>query len=141
MDSGAVLIRVLLGAFGLVGLISVYIFQRIDLVSFFSDTSYEAGIYFIANRFVRIFFNDLFMLIILYALFADRKVLLFAFWIQIIDLFILLPIYLAIKLTLEGDSEISSPFLSQFHRLIVNPTLMILLIPAVYYQKIMLRKN
>jgi hypothetical protein len=58
-----------------------------------------------------------------------------AVFIQLIDLVVLLPIYLLIKLAMEGDEEISSPLLSQFHRLIVNPTLMILLLPAIYFQR------
>nr|WP_262899620.1 exosortase F system-associated protein [Chryseosolibacter histidini] len=92
--------------------------------------------HFSINRLARIFLNDIFMLLVLYALFADTRILKLALWVQVIDLLVLLPLYLVVKLSLEGDSEISSPFLSQFHRLIVNPTLMILIIPAVYYQRL-----
>ena len=75
------------------------------------------------------------MLLILWAWFKDPFVTRLAIWIQLIDVFILLPVYLYFKLSMEGISEISMPVLSQLHRLIVNPTLMILLIPAVYFQK------
>jgi len=44
------------------------------------------------------------------------------------ELFILLPVYFALKISLEGDAEISSPLLSQLHRMIVNPLLMLVLI-------------
>jgi len=50
------------------------------------------------------------------------------------EFFILLPIYFIMKLSLEGDSEISSPLLSQLHRMIVNPLLMIILILGLVYQ-------
>ncbi|MFN7791875.1 MAG: hypothetical protein ACK5NM_04935, partial [Cyclobacteriaceae bacterium] len=79
--------------------------------------------------------NDFFMLLLLAGWFRSRSVLQLAFAVQLIDFFLLLPVYLLVKLNLEGDVEISSPLLSQFHRLIVNPTLMILLIPAVYFQR------
>ena len=53
----------------------------------------------------------------------------------LVEFFILLPAYLVAKLYFEGDSEISSPLLSFVHRLIVNPTLMVLTIIAFAYQK------
>jgi exosortase F-associated protein len=125
---------VLIGLLGLLGLVAAYLFQYTDILSVFALSS-SAEARFIANRFVRIIINDSSMMAILYALFYDRGVLKLAFYIQLIDLFLLFPIYLAFKLPAEGASELSSPFLSQFHRLIVNPTLMILLIPALIFQR------
>ncbi len=58
-----------------------------------------------------------------------------AFLLFLVELFIILPLYFWIKLSTEGDSELSSPLLSQIHRLIINPTLMILLIVSFLYQK------
>jgi exosortase F-associated protein len=133
--------RVLAGSVGLAGLALVFIFQQTYLSSITGPGFSNNETNFIVNRFLRIFLNDAFMLLILYALFADYKVLKLAVFIQVIDLAVLFPAYLVVKLTLEGDSEISSPFLSQFHRLIVHPTLMILLIPAFYYQKLVLRRS
>jgi exosortase F-associated protein len=123
----------LLIAFG--GLVLVFVFQRTINFSWVADSDQHANLIFSINRFLRLLLNDLFMIVLLAAWFNDRSVLKLAFFIQLIDLFILLPIYLVIKLTVEGDEEISSPLLSQFHRLIVNPTLMILLIPAIYFQR------
>ncbi len=91
---------------------------------------------FIARKVFRVLLNDLFMLIFISAWFKDRRVTKLAIAIQLIDGLILLPTYLAIKLWMEGPSEISAPLLSQFHRIIVNPILMILLIPATYFQRI-----
>lgn len=137
MEHGQGLItRVVIGAAGVAGLALVFLFQRTDVLGLISQTHFSPEMHFSINRLVRIFLNDIFMLLVLFALFIDTRILKLALWVQTIDLLVLLPLYLAIKLSLEGDSEISSPFLSQFHRLIVNPTLMILIIPAVYYQRL-----
>lgn len=90
---------------------------------------------FVVKKVARVLLNDFFMLIFIAAWFKDAKVTRLAILIQLVDGLVLLPLYLVFKLNLEGPSEISAPLLSQFHRLIVNPTLMILLIPAVYFQK------
>ncbi|MBT1700504.1 exosortase F system-associated protein [Fulvivirgaceae bacterium PWU4] len=128
--------RVAIGAAGVAGLAFVFLFQRTDVLALISQAQLSPEMHFSINRLARIFLNDIFMLLVLYALFADTRILKLALWVQVIDLLVLLPLYLVVKLSLEGDSEISSPFLSQFHRLIVNPTLMILIIPAVYYQRL-----
>ena len=127
--------RIALGVSAIIGLAVVFMVQHIDLLGEITATKYSSGLHFTVNRMLRIFFNDACMLLFIHALFHDRNVLRLAIYIQVIDLFVLFPLYLALKLPFEGASELSSPFLSQLHRLIVNPTLMILLIPAVYYQK------
>ncbi|MCX8492556.1 MAG: hypothetical protein ORN54_15975 [Cyclobacteriaceae bacterium] len=133
-------VRGLLFFIAITGLVAVFIFQQKLTFFWISDSDQYANLIFSLNRLLRLLTNDLFMLVLLAAWFNDRSVLKLAFFIQLIDLFILLPVYLVIKLTLEGDEEISSPLLSQFHRLIVNPTLMILVIPAIYFQR-QLKKN
>ncbi|MBI1767922.1 MAG: exosortase F system-associated protein [Bacteroidetes bacterium] len=90
---------------------------------------------FIARKVLRVFLNDLFMLVFIAAWFKDSRVTRLAILIQLVDSLILLPLYLVVKLNVEGPGEISAPLLSQFHRMIINPTLMILLIPAVYFQR------
>jgi exosortase F-associated protein len=80
--------------------------------------------------------NDILMLVVIHLWFRDHKITRIAFLIQVVDTLILLPIYLMVKLAIEGDTEISSPLLSQLHRLIINPTLMILIFPAVYFQRL-----
>ena len=79
--------------------------------------------------------NDFACLLLIYVFFEDKKYLKMGFWVFLIELLVILPIYLVLKLSLEGTSEISSPLLSQIHRLIVNPTLMILLMLGFVYQK------
>lgn len=131
--------RVIIMVFAILGLATVFIFQQTDIVYWFTQEKDQPNVHFAVNRAVRLLLNDIFMLIFIAALFQDRSVIRLALLIQLIDFAFLLPIYLIIKLLWEGDSEISSPLLSQFHRLIVNPTLMILLIPAVYFQRQMNR--
>ncbi|MGC4023581.1 MAG: hypothetical protein QM734_17315 [Cyclobacteriaceae bacterium] len=109
-----------------------FLFQEFSFLDSFNISENQR---FVLRKILRVVLNDFFMLIFLTTWFKDWRVTRLAIVIQLIDGFILLPIYLFFKLDLEGSSEISAPLLSQFHRLIINPTLMILLIPAVYFQK------
>jgi len=118
------------------GLACVYIFQRKEVLGALCQCQINSESSFILMKTLRVVLNDLFMLLIIHFWFNNSSITRLAFWIQLIDMFVLLPLYLLLKLQLEGDSEISSPLLSQFHRLIVNPTLMILIFPAVYFQRL-----
>jgi exosortase F-associated protein len=119
-------------ALAIIGIAFTYIFQDFDFVS---NWGFSENATFAVRKALRVLLNDVFMLLFIGACFKDVKVTRLALAIQLIDSFLLLPGYLILKLTLEGDSEVSIPLLSQLHRLIINPTLMILLIPAVYFQK------
>ena len=128
-------IRLALALFGLLLLATSYLYQYSDILFVFTHTQFAPEAHFTVNRVLRILLNDVGMILIIYAIFVDRDVLRLALYVQALDLLVLLPLYLILKLPAEGVSEMSSPFLSQFHRLIVNPILMILLIPAVHYQR------
>lgn len=141
MVAKEIVTRIIVGGMAILGLVLVFILQHTDFLHIVSRSSFKPELHFIVNRTVRIFLNDTFMLLLLYALFADKSIIKLALVIQAIDVLILFPLYLLFKLPAEGASEISSPLLSQFHRLIVNPTLMILLIPAIYYQKFIKRNS
>jgi len=78
--------------------------------------------------------NDALCLLLIYSLFREKKYLRIAFLVLCFEFLVMLPLYLIVKLNLEGPSEISSPLLSQIHRLIVNPMLMLILIVGFYYQ-------
>jgi exosortase F-associated protein len=117
-------------------LFAIYIFQFSDFLYLITDQHFDVNTHFMVNKAIRIVVNDTCMLFIIQAVFNDKKALLAAVYIQAIDLLILFPLYLLIKLKSEGATEQSSPFLSQLHRLIVNPTLMILFIAGIAYQKI-----
>ena len=95
----------------------------------------SANAQFIFNRTLRFLINDLSVILLIYVIFESCGLVKIAFFVQLFGLFVVLPLYFYFKLTLEGTSEISSPLLSFIHRIIVNPILMLLLIPAFYYQK------
>lgn len=127
--------KIALIAFAIAGLALVFLFQSFDVLNVCSSCNFHPYTHFAVRKIIRVLLNDSFMLLLIHALFMDPKVTRLAWYIQLVDTLILLPIYLLIKLSYEGDAEISMPLLSQLHRLIVNPTLMVLLIPAVYYQR------
>lgn len=128
--------RLTFAALAISGLALIYLFQYTDFLLLFTGMRFVAEYHFISNRTVRILVNDTCMLVLIYALFRDPKVVKLGFYIQLIDILILFPLYVLLKLPKEGVSELSSPFLAQFHRLIVNPTLMLLLIGGIYYQRL-----
>ncbi|HWA33071.1 MAG TPA: exosortase F system-associated protein [Cyclobacteriaceae bacterium] len=124
--------RILLGSIAITLLAFMYLFQRLDFAHYVGI--YSSSHRFVANRLVRFLLNDAACLMLVAAIFNKAAYLRLSFWIFLAELFILLPLYFAFKLTLEGDTEISSPLLSQIHRMIVNPLLMIVLIAALFYQ-------
>ena len=131
--------RWLLG-FTAVGLMALlYVFQSNLLWLLPSDTDIKY-LPFILNRFTRLVLNDTLCLILFLAIFNNRKELTLASVIFLVELLIVLPFYLVVKLTMEGDSEISAPLLSFIHRLIVNPLLMMILLAGLLYQKYRVEK-
>lgn len=128
--------RLLLMGAAIAGLALVFLFQRVDVLDVLcGECTFHPYTRFAVKKILRVLLNDSFMLLFIHALFRDQSVTRLAWYVQLVDTLILLPIYLVVKLSYEGDAEISIPLLSQLHRLIVNPTLMVLLIPAVYYQR------
>lgn len=125
--------KIVMIAFGLAGVACTYLLQDMEFVSALA-LSKETE--FVTRKVLRVVLNDLFMLIFLTAWFNDKSVTRLAILIQLIDGLVLLPVYLAIKLHFEGTSEVSMPLLSQLHRIIINPTLMLLLIPAIHFQRL-----
>jgi hypothetical protein len=123
---------------GLLALALVYVFQRTNygqlLFEAFSIAPNENFI-FVINKLLRLLANDLICFFMIYSIFKEKDYRQVAIFVFMVELFVILPIYLLLKLSLEGTSEISSPLLSFIHRLIVNPTLMILTGMALAYQK------
>jgi exosortase F-associated protein len=117
-------------------LVFTYVFQHVGFAGFIGlKRDVHPNIVFATNRALRMILNDMACFILIYLFFEEKKYLKLAFLVFLVEFLVVLPIYLVIKLSLEGDSEISSPLLSQIHRLIVNPTLMILLMLGFFYQK------
>lgn len=123
-------------------LVLVFVFQRFNyavvLTSCLPEGFRVTGPYtvFVVNKTIRLVLNDVACMVLIYAWFKERKYLTLSFYLFLVEVFLLLPAYFIVKLTLEGDSEISSPLLSQIHRLIVNPLLMFLLMVGFVYQRV-----
>lgn len=133
-------IRVSLFIIAILILGAVYLFQQTNFFRFLAflvpigdDPSHPYTV-FIVNKTFRLILNDFACLILIYVFFFEKKYLKIAFYLFLVEIIVLLPLYFTVKLFTEGDSEISSPLLSQIHRLIVNPTLMILLMAGFLYQ-------
>lgn len=125
-------LRISMVGFAMIALFLVYLFQGFNYVQ---GINLSANSTFVANRTIRLILNDSLCMVLIAALFQKRSYLRLAGIIFLIELFLILPAYLMIKLSIEGPSEISSPLLSPIHRMIVNPLLMIILIAGFYYQR------
>jgi exosortase F-associated protein len=122
--------RIAVGVFSVAGLVLVFLFQRQDVAVLLGVK--ENVWRFIINRSIRFIINDGLAILLIYALFYERKYVLFAVWVQVFGMvFVLIP-YFIIKFNFPGYN---GPLISFLHRLVLNPTLLLLLIPAFYYQK------
>ena len=133
-------------AFGALGLITVYVFQRQLFFDPFQDFIFNPQhpkypevdvVSYILSKTLRYILNDGFALLIIWGLFQNKRYMRFAVLIFMIGLFILLPIYLVLVLNFY---ESTYTFLNHLHRLVLNPVLMMLLIPAFYYQSSLRKK-
>ena len=128
--------RILFILFGAMGLFFVYFFQHyLDFHSVFfkgqwpQELNYSTDFVevesfpFVVNKVGRYLLNDLFTIAIIYGLFYEKKYL---------RLIFLLPTYLFIYLAKPSGF---SSLLSHLHRIVLNPVLMMLLIPAYFYQR------
>jgi hypothetical protein len=123
---------------GLFALSLVYVFQRTNYGLLLFETFEIApnqNFIFVINKSLRLLANDLICFFMIYSVFKEKNYRQVAMLVFMVELFVILPIYLLLKLSFEGTSEISSPLFSFIHRLIVNPTLMILTGMALAYQK------
>lgn len=126
-------------------LVLVFVFQRFNyavaLTSFLPEGLQitRPNTIFMVNKTIRLVLNDVACMVLIYTWFKERKYLTLSFYLFLVEVFLLLPIYFIVKLSLEGDSEISSPLLSQIHRLIVNPLLMFLLMVGFIYQRVRIK--
>ena len=124
------LFRVVIGIFCVSGLVAVFLFQRIDLAGFLG---FETAINkFLINRTFRFLLNDTFAIGLIYALFRERKYVVFSIYVQLVGMVLFLLPYFVLKIYWP---RYNGPLISFLHRLILNPTLLMLLIPAFYYQR------
>ncbi len=122
--------RIVVGVFSVAGLVLVFLFQRQDVAILLGV---EENVWrFIINRSIRFIINDVLAILLIYSLFYERKYVLFAVWVQVFGMVFVLVPYFIIKFNFPGYN---GPMISFLHRLVLNPTLLLLLIPAFYYQK------
>lgn len=126
------LLRIALVLIGVAGLVATFLFQRINAAhTIYPDISRNGA--FIVNRTIRFLLNDIFALSLLYGLFPYRSYFRFAIAVQLCGVFLILLPYFVLKFYFPGYN---GPMINFIHRLIINPTLLLLLIPAFYYQRI-----
>ncbi|HTF20623.1 MAG TPA: exosortase F system-associated protein [Chryseolinea sp.] len=129
--------RIVVGVLCCLGLLLVFVFQRVDVAAVMGVGS--TGITrFLVNRTIRFLVNDAFAIGLIYALFATRKYVVFAIYVQLFGVVAFLIPYFILKVYHPGYN---GPYLNFLHRLILNPTLLLLLIPAFYYQKYVVENN
>lgn len=123
-------LRIITGLLSVAGLLLVFLFQRIDVAALLGT---DTGIYkFLINRTIRFLLNDAFAIGLIYALFHERKYVVFSLYVQVAGMILFLLPYFILKIYLPNYN---GPMISFLHRLVLNPTLLMLLIPAFYYQK------
>jgi exosortase F-associated protein len=119
------------GILSAAGLLLTFVFQRFDIAHLlFEEISRNSA--FIINRTVRFLVNDLFALGLIYALFPIRRYLTFAVAVQLVGVVLFLVPYFILKIYYPSYN---GPLINFIHRLILNPILLLLLIPAFYYQR------
>lgn len=131
---------------GAAGLVLVYVFQDyLNLYNaLFGDghwkmpyigTDYLAAGQewpFVVNKIFRYLLNDLFSIAIIHGFFLKKSYTRFAFVLMAFGLLFLLPLYFYFYLSaIPGLSSM----VSHLHRVVLNPVLMMLLIPALWYQE------
>lgn len=135
---------------GGLGLFAVYFFQHYldfyHLIQFkapreilYSSDYQTVDVWeFSVNKIMRYLINDLFAMAIIAALFPEQAYIRFAVAVLLFGLFILSPSYIALYLWQPTGF---SSLIGHLHRLVMNPLLMMLLIPAFYYQKQLLKQS
>ena len=131
---------------GAIGLFLVYLFQdRLNIHNAFFGSGdwtlpYQGTDYlsnmsvpeFISAKVLRYLLNDLFAICVIHGLFRDKSFTRFSFLVMGFGLVVLLPLYFFLYLSaVPGYSSM----ISHLHRLVLNPVLMMLLIPALWHQR------
>lgn len=123
-------LRWLIGAVSVIALLLIFLFQRIDIAEI-TGLATSSLSRFLINRTIRFLLNDIFAIGLIYALFANRRYVVFAIWVQVIGMVLFLFPYFVLKIYYPNYN---GPMINFLHRLILNPTLLLLLIPALYVQ-------
>ena len=122
--------RIVIGVLSLLGLMIIFLGQKIHIAQIVGIAN---GTYrdFIINRSFRFIANDILALGVIYALFPYRKYIVFAVYVQVAGLILFLIPYFFLRYY----AHLGGPLLNFLHRIILNPVLMLLLIPSFYFLK------
>jgi exosortase F-associated protein len=134
--SKGITIRVTIGFLCVGGLVAVFLFQHVNGAAIIGVHGKTAM--FLVNRSIRFLLNDVFAIGLIYAIFVQRKYVIFSLWVQVAGMVLILIPYFILKIFFIGYN---GPLISFLHRLVMNPTLLILLIPAFYYQQSIARTD
>jgi exosortase F-associated protein len=124
--------RIIIGIICVCGLVAVFLFQRTDLAGYLGVEPSRIQ-NFLINRSIRFLLNDALAIGLIYALFKERKYVVFSIYVQLAGMVLFLLPYFILKIYWPNYN---GPLISFLHRLILNPTLLMLLILAFYYQKV-----
>jgi exosortase F-associated protein len=124
-------LRWCIGVLAVAGLLVLFVFQKTDVMGAIFQVQ-EPRLNFIGNRSIRFVLNDILAIALLYALFAERKYVVFALWVQLFGFLFLLVPYFFIRFNFPAYN---GPLINFLHRIILNPILILLLIPAFYSQQ------
>lgn len=128
---------------GALGLALVYLFhpylnlyalcssEPFTLLNYTADYHGVDPLAFTVNKAFRYLLNDLFALMLVYGLFYEKRFLRFSFYVLLFGLVVLMPTYLLLYLS---QPEGFTSMISHLHRVVFNPVLMMLLIPAFFFQ-------
>ena len=130
-DKDHIPLRFVVGSASVAGLLCVFLFQQLNF-AIWLHSGIGSQFQFFINRSIRFFLNDGLTIALIWALFGNRNYVIFSLWVQLFGLLFVLTPYFLLKLYFPSYN---GPLLSFMHRLILNPTLLLLLIPALYYQK------
>ncbi len=128
--------RLLLVVSGVVALVVIFVFQQFnysELLFGLIGVDLNNRWSFVLNKIIRFLLNDLAVISVIFGIFYQKKYVDLALWVMGFGfLFILLPyLWLAINYP-----EYNGAMYSHLHRLVMNPVLLILLIPFLLYQKL-----
>jgi exosortase F-associated protein len=122
----------------LLSLVFSYLARNVNYVSFLGDIATN-GSYagnanttvfaFVLNKLLRFCWNELTMIGVIHLLFQNESFTKFSILVMGVGFFILLPLFFLFWFWLG-----SHPITSMLHRLTLNPLLLMLLVPAFYYQ-------
>jgi len=118
------------------GLVIVFVFQQYNFARACGVHATASQFFF--NKTVRFFLNDALAIGLVWSIFRIKKYVVFALWVQLTGCLLILIPYFILKFYFPSYD---GPLLSYLHRLIMNPTLLLLLIPAFYYQQLVGRNK